>query len=174
MDDPTPESVVELAANVDDATGETLGHAARALMDAGALDAWLTPVQMKKGRPGVVVSALVRPEDTARLSVVLLRETGSFGVRHRPWDRLVVHRSHQSVSTPHGEVQAKLGRLPGGELLFARPEADSVERAAKAAGVPFRVAMLAAQAACAALLDPAAPELPGPPEAAPSTGAIGP
>ncbi|BAM03363.1 nickel insertion protein [Phycisphaera mikurensis] len=147
----TPEAVVELAANVDDATGETLGHAAAALLAAGALDAWLTPIQMKKGRPGTIVSALVREADAARLSIALLRETGSFGVRRRAWERTVVERSHHEVDTVYGPVSVKLGTL-GRERLFARPEADGVAERAAAAGVPFRVVMLAAEAASRSLL----------------------
>lgn len=147
----TPESVVELAANVDDATGETLGHAAAALLAAGALDAWLTPIQMKKGRPGVMVSALARPSDAERLTLELLRQTGSFGVRRRPWERTVVERSHHEVDTVYGPVAVKLGRL-GGATLFARPEADAVAERAAATGEPFRVVMLAAEAASRSLL----------------------
>ena len=149
--DATPQAVVELAANVDDATGEVLGHAAGALLAAGALDAWLTPIQMKKGRPGVLVSALVREEDADRLAVELLRQTGSFGVRRRGWDRVVVERSTHTVETVFGDVDVKLGRLHG-ETLFARPEADSAAAVAAAAGVPFRVVMLAAEAAGRSLL----------------------
>ena len=146
-----PESVVELAANVDDATGEALAHAAAALLAAGALDAWLTPVLMKKGRPGTVVSALCRGGDADRLARELIRQTGSFGVRRRAWDRLVVDRRFEEVPTAYGPVRVKLGAL-GGETLFARPEADAVAAAAAAAGVPFREAMRAAEAAAAGLL----------------------
>lgn len=151
MDADTPESVVELAANVDDATAETLAHAVAHLLTAGALDAWLTPILMKKGRPGTMVSALVRPEDAERLSLALIRQTGSFGVRRRAWDRLVVERSQHEVDTVYGPVSIKLGRLQG-ETLFARPEADSAAAVAAAAGVPFRVVMGAAESAGRSLL----------------------
>ena len=151
----SPALVVELAANVDDATGEALAHAAAALLAAGALDAWLTPILMKKGRPGTIVSALTREADADRLSRELIRQTGSFGVRRRAWDRLVVEREFREVDTAHGRVRVKLGRL-GGQALFARPEADAVAAVAAAAGVPFREAMRAAEAAAAVFL-PAGP-----------------
>ncbi len=147
----TPEAVVELVANVDDATAEVLAHAAAALLRAGAVDAWLTPIVMKKGRAATQVSALVRPEDAERLSLELIRQTGSFGVRSRAWDRLVVERSQHRVDTVYGEVSIKFGKLHD-ETLFARPEADSAAEVAAAAGVPFRVVMLAAEAAGRSLL----------------------
>ena len=78
---PAGQPLVLLEANVDDATGETLAHAVAALLDAGAADAWITPIVMKKGRPAHTVSALADPALAAQLAAVLAGETGSLGVR---------------------------------------------------------------------------------------------
>src|SRR4051794_11502284 len=89
--------VVHLEANVDDATGETLAHTITALLDAGAHDAWVTPIVMKKGRPAYTVSALCDPPLAAQVSSVLTRETGSLGVRGMTGERWPAVRSNAEV-----------------------------------------------------------------------------
>jgi uncharacterized protein (TIGR00299 family) protein len=143
---PAPDEVVLLACNVDDATGEVLGYTLEQLLAAGALDAWFTPVQMKKSRPGVQVSALARPEDAAALAQRLLRETPTLGVRHQPIRRIVAGRKVVEVETPWGRVRVKVKSLDG-HPVAASPEYDDCARLAAAAGVPLAEVMEAARRA---------------------------
>jgi len=155
--DPAPQSepaatrVVELVVNLDDVAGEVVGHATQTLLAEGALDVWTTPIHMKKQRPGVTLSVLCPPEVSQALAKRILQLTGSFGVRFRDWDRLVLDREHATAATRFGEVALKLGRLDG-QLLTAQPEFDAVRDLADAAGVPVREAMAAAHAAADTLL----------------------
>ena len=98
-----------LETNLDDATGEQLAQAVAALLEAGALDAWLTPVVMKKGRPGAVVHALCDVADVARLRRVLHAETGSFGVRGATMERWPVARRFETVEVDGHPVRLKVG-----------------------------------------------------------------
>ncbi|MCA8920769.1 MAG: nickel pincer cofactor biosynthesis protein LarC [Planctomycetes bacterium] len=145
----TPEDeVVVLEANLDDQEPEQVAHAAEALLAAGALDAFLTPVLMKKGRPGAVLSALCAPADAERLTELLLRETTSLGVRSRRERRRILPRWQREVPTRFGPVQVKFALRPGGELSAA-PEFESCKRVAAEAGVPLRRVHLAALQAAA-------------------------
>ncbi|MDA8276438.1 MAG: nickel pincer cofactor biosynthesis protein LarC [Actinomycetota bacterium] len=98
-----------LETNLDDATGEQLAHAVVTLLEAGALDAWLTPVVMKKGRPGAVVHVLADVADVARLRGVLRTETGSFGVRGMMLERWPVTRRFETVEVDGHPVRVKVG-----------------------------------------------------------------
>ena len=124
--------LVELAANVDDATGETIAHAAAALLEAGALDAWVTPVLMKKGRPGHVVSALADEALAAQVAATLMAETGTLGVRARRVDRVAVDRSTTSVHVEGATVRVKVS--PG----RVKAEHDDAARVARLTGLPAR------------------------------------
>jgi uncharacterized protein (TIGR00299 family) protein len=124
--------LVELAANVDDATGETIAHAIAALLDAGALDAWVTPVLMKKGRPGHVVSALTDEALAPQVTAVLLAETGTLGARARRVDRVAVDRSTAAVSVEGARVRVKVS--PG----RVKAEHDDAARVARLTGLPAR------------------------------------
>lgn len=123
---------VEVAANVDDATGETLAHAVSALMDAGALDAWVTPAVMKKGRPGHTVTALADPALAAQLARVLMAETGSIGVRSRTVERWMADRSLASVEVEGLTIRIKVS--PG----RVKAEHDDAARVARRTGLPVR------------------------------------
>ncbi|MEO1237984.1 MAG: nickel insertion protein [Planctomycetota bacterium] len=147
----SPTAVVELVVNLDDATPEVVGDATQTLMDGGALDVWATPIQMKKQRPGVMLSVLCLPEVVQATARRVMELTGSFGVRFRGWDRLVLEREHVEAETRLGPVSVKLGRLDG-ELVTAQPEFDAVRALADSAEVPVRVAMDAARAAADRLL----------------------
>ena len=149
--DQTPERVVELVVNLDDTTGELVGHAIDELMQQGALDAWATPITMKKGRPAVMLSALVNQDDREPLAEQMLTLTGSFGVRYRAWDRLTLDRDWHERSTRLGPIKLKAGAL-GGKTLAVKPEFDDVVRLAEMAGVSVAEAHRAAQAAADALL----------------------
>ncbi|MEM7627581.1 MAG: nickel insertion protein [Planctomycetota bacterium] len=151
--EPAATRVVELVVNLDDTTGEVVGDAVNTLLDEGALDAWATPIQMKKQRPGVMLSVLCPaepPEAAQAMAGRILELTGSFGVRFRAWDRLVLDREYVTAATRFGDVALKVGRL-NGQLVTAQPEFDAVKRLAAAAGVPVREAMDAARAAAETL-----------------------
>jgi pyridinium-3,5-bisthiocarboxylic acid mononucleotide nickel chelatase len=146
---PEADDVVELACNLDNASGEVLGYVLERLLAAGALDAWFTPIQMKKNRPAVKLSVLARPEDQARLAGLLLEETPTLGVRHQALSRTVAGREMRAVETPWGRVQVKVKLLAGRPVAFA-PEYDDCARLAAAAGVPLGQVMEAARQAAQA------------------------
>ena len=135
------QSVMLLEVNVDDATGETLAHAVAALLDAGAHDAWVTPVLMKKGRPGHTVSVLADPVLAGQLGDVLTRETGSLGIRGRLLERWPAARTEHQVEVDGLPVRVKVS--PG----RVKVEHDDAARAARKAGVPLREAVRRAEEA---------------------------
>jgi uncharacterized protein (TIGR00299 family) protein len=124
--------VVQLEVNVDDATGEVLADTIAAALDAGALDAWVTPIVMKKGRPAHTVSALVDPSLAGQVADVLTTQTGSFGIRaHRP-QRSAAPRRMSEVDVDGHPVRIKVG--PG----RAKPEYEDAARVARRTGRPLR------------------------------------
>jgi len=129
------DSVVELSANLDDLPGEQVPPLIAALLSAGALDAWATPVVMKKGRPGLVVSALSRPSSVGAVEDAMLRHSSTFGVRRHRADRRILERRHITVETDFGPIRVKLGAM-GEEILHAAPEYEDCRAAASKAGVP--------------------------------------
>ena len=134
--------LLELTVNVDDATGETLAHTIAALLDAGAADAWIVPVVMKKGRPGHLVCALVDTASASRIAEVLTSETGSFGVRARSVDRWPATRSFDSVAVDGHPIRIKVS--PG----RTKVEHDDAADVARRTGRPLReVVSLAEEAA---------------------------
>lgn len=149
--DNTPTRVVELVVNLDDTTGEQVGELIDRLMDSGALDAWATPITMKKGRPAVMLNVLAKEDDRAAMAERLLRFTGSFGVRVREWDRLVLDREWHDRPTRLGSVKLKAGSLHG-EVITVKPEFEDVVRLAESAGVTVVEAQRSATAAADALL----------------------
>ncbi|MEM9347266.1 MAG: nickel insertion protein [Planctomycetota bacterium] len=149
--DDSPARVVELAVNLDDVTGEQAGAVIDRLMQAGALDAWVTPITMKKGRPGVMLSVLAEEAKREALAKQLLEDTGSFGVRVRAWDRLVLDRAWHERETRLGKVQLKAGSLDG-QPITVKPEFDDVLALAASSDVPINEAQRAANAAADALL----------------------
>lgn len=150
-DGPGMDAVAELCCNLDDMTGETLAFAMEELMAAGALDVYFTPIQMKKGRPGVKLSCLCRPADAPRMTECLLRHTTTLGVRINTMDRVVLRRSCAQVQTPYGAIGVKFAYGPG--VARCKPEYADAARAARARGVPvcevLQAARLAAEALCA-------------------------
>ncbi|MEZ4224128.1 MAG: nickel pincer cofactor biosynthesis protein LarC [Polyangiaceae bacterium] len=132
-----------LEANLDDASGEILGHAVDKLLAAGALDAWVTPVTMKKGRPGWVLSALSPAALVTSLGELVLRETPSIGVRFTHFQRLERPRRVVQVQTQWGEVPVKVSEGPYGPAQI-KPEFDVCRKLAAEAGVPVRVIVQAA------------------------------
>jgi hypothetical protein len=133
--------VVLLEANLDDATGETLAHALQALLDGGAHDAWITPVVMKKGRPGHTVSALVDPALVESVRHTLRAETGSLGVRATGQERWPATRSLAEVTVEGATIRVKVS--PGRVKV---EQADAALVAART-GLPLREVVVRAEAA---------------------------
>jgi uncharacterized protein (TIGR00299 family) protein len=142
--------LVVLETNIDDMNPELYAAASRALFAAGALDVWLTPIQMKKDRPGVQVSVLGPAGAETALTRVLLAETTTLGVRSRPVTRYEAGRIVATVATPYGPVRVKV-KLVDGAALGAKPEHDDCVRLAQTHDVPVRLVLEAAQAAGHAL-----------------------
>lgn len=149
--DAAAEQLLVLEANIDDMPAELFGHAVERLLAAGALDAWCTPLTMKKSRPAVMLSALCRPADRAALANLLFRETSTFGVRTRVVDRYAADREVRQVATPFGMVSVKL-KILDGAVVGASPEYEDCRRLAAAQGIPLPQVYTAALAAAAPLL----------------------
>jgi uncharacterized protein (TIGR00299 family) protein len=132
--------------NLDDASGELVGYCIERLWEAGALDVYTTPIQMKKNRPGIVLTALCEPPAVEQIEAILFAETTTLGVRRWPVSRRRLERRMHTVSTPWGAVEGKLSILPGRSPTFS-PEYESCRRMAIEHRVPLRVVMEAARSA---------------------------
>lgn len=139
-----------LEANIDDMNPEWFGPLTQALLEEGALDVWLTPIYMKKGRPGTLLSVLARAEDAAHLRAKVLAETTTLGIRELEVTRWPLPRRVESVQTPFGEIRVKLAEFAPGRWK-ASPEHEDCLRAARAAGVPLREVYQTALAAALSL-----------------------
>jgi pyridinium-3,5-bisthiocarboxylic acid mononucleotide nickel chelatase len=137
-----------IEANIDDATGELVGAAIEALLEAGALDVWATPITMKKGRPALTLSALASSERADQIAHAMIRETTSLGVRRHDVARVERPRESRDVTTPFGVISVKIAGGPFGPAQV-KPEFDACAAAAKAHGVPVREVIRAALAAFA-------------------------
>src|SRR5215210_1541550 len=132
-----PEGGVELLeANVDDAPGELLGAAMEHLLAAGALDSWLEPIVMKRGRGAYKACALALSGDRERLARLLMRETGTLGVRHHVVGRTLAGRRQVTVALPYGECLVKVGSIDGEDFVVA-PEYADAARLAGETGLPL-------------------------------------
>jgi len=123
--------------NVDDISGEIIGHATTKLFEAGALDVYTTSIQMKKNRPGVLMTVLCGPDLLAKMEKILFRETGTLGVRRWPASRHKLQRQPHSVETQWGPIEGKLAVLGDGSLSFS-PEFESCRRIATEQNLPLK------------------------------------
>ena len=130
------DEVAVLETNLDDVSPEILGAFLEKAMASGALDVFHTPVQMKKSRPGVLLSVLCGVGDADRFTELLLRETTAFGVRRSIQERRKLRREIRVAKTSLGEIEVKLGWLDG-RVVQVAPEFESCRRAAEAHGVPL-------------------------------------
>jgi uncharacterized protein (TIGR00299 family) protein len=137
------EMLVLLETNLDDASGELIGHAIGLLWKAGALDVYTTAIQMKKQRPGVMLSVLCEPGAAEVLEAILLRETTTLGVRRASLARTKLPRETSRIATEFGEVDGVLARLPDGSSRFS-PEYESCRLAAERHNVALRTVYEAA------------------------------
>jgi uncharacterized protein (TIGR00299 family) protein len=134
---------VLLEANVDDMSPELVPHLIGSLMDAGAQDAWVTPIVMKKGRPGLTLSVLAAPGQADHMTQLLYNEATTLGVRFSPVTKEELDRRLVEVTVAGHAVRVKLG-LKAGRVVNASPEHDDALAAARAAGMPLKTVYAAA------------------------------
>jgi uncharacterized protein (TIGR00299 family) protein len=140
------ETVTVLETALDDLSPQVIAYVAEAALAAGALDVMLTPVVMKKGRPGTLLTVLCNASESAALERLMLRETSTLGVRIRQDRRSCLERRHTPVATEFGEIRMKVGSLDG-EELNAAPEFEDCKAAAGKHGVALKQVQQAAIAA---------------------------
>ncbi|HEY4744442.1 MAG TPA: LarC family nickel insertion protein, partial [Desulfuromonadaceae bacterium] len=131
------DQVVVGETNIDDSTPEVLGYVMERLLEAGALDVFFTPIQMKKNRPAVQLSFLCPPERLAPLAQLVLAETSAIGLRHYPAARITLERRVEERQTPFGAVRFKLV-FDNGRLLRAAPEYEDCRRIAREQDIPLQ------------------------------------
>jgi uncharacterized protein (TIGR00299 family) protein len=130
-------TVVEMTCEIDDMNPQLFGPVMDHLLAAGALDVYFAPVQMKKSRPGTLVTVIARPEDREKLSGILFAETTTIGVRFQQMQRECLDREVRTIATPLGGIRFKIaGR--GGRVLNASPEFDDCARIAAERGLPIK------------------------------------
>ncbi len=144
------DQVVLIETNLDDINAEILGDFVERALSRGALDVFYTAIQMKKNRPGVLLSVLSTPEQADEFAEMILRETTAFGVRRSTLERRKLRCEFKSVTTPFGEVTLKLGKL-GDRIVQASPEYESCRKAAETAKVSVKEVFGAAARAAADL-----------------------
>ncbi|HEY7873735.1 MAG TPA: nickel pincer cofactor biosynthesis protein LarC [Actinomycetota bacterium] len=131
------EGDILIETNVDDLSPELVPHVIYALLSAGAHDAWVTPVLMKKGRPGYLLSALAPAIHRYHLLEILYRETTTLGVRFHPVERAVLDREWVDIAVEGHTVRVKLG-IKSGDVVTMSPEFEDARRVAKATGLPLK------------------------------------
>ena len=134
------ETIAILEANLDDLSPQLIGYIVDLALAEGALDVFTTPVQMKKNRPGTLLTVLTRPENEEHLRALLFRESSTLGVRTRHEKRYALPRRHEAVATPWGEVRMKIASLNGTVSQYA-PEYEDCRRIAAAHHLPLKTVM---------------------------------
>jgi len=134
------ETISILEANLDDLNPQVFGYVMDCLLEAGAVDVFGTPVQMKKNRPGNLLTVLAKPDDSDKLTQIIFAETTTLGVRRREEKRQVLARKWQTVPTRFGDVRIKIASLNGTVTSYA-PEYEDCRRIAAQHRVPLKLVM---------------------------------
>ncbi|MCI0516099.1 nickel pincer cofactor biosynthesis protein LarC [candidate division KSB1 bacterium] len=134
---PPAEELILLEANIDDLNPEVYTHVFQVLFSAGARDVYLTPIIMKKNRPGTMLSVLSEPAQAPKLTQLIFQETSTFGLRQTPLARIALAREYLKVTTKYGAVRIKLARL-GSQILQAAPEFSDCQALAQTHHVPIK------------------------------------
>ena len=142
--DHTPATVTVIEANIDDLNAQVFGYLMEKTLAAGALDIFYTPVQMKKNRPGVLLTLLCKPEDRERMCDLIFRETTTLGVRYRNEQREILKRELVTVETKYGPIRIKVGKAEDGRVVNASPEFEDCSAAAERRQAPLRDVQMAA------------------------------
>jgi pyridinium-3,5-bisthiocarboxylic acid mononucleotide nickel chelatase len=140
------DTVTVLQTNLDDVNAEILGRVMKRALGLGALDVFYTPIQMKKNRPGVLLSILCADSEADKFAELILTETTAFGVRRYTSERRKLRREFGTVETQYGRVAVKIGKLDG-KVVQAAPEFDSCKRLADELNLPVKVVYDAANRA---------------------------
>lgn len=138
------EDIVVLETNLDSVSGEVVGQTSEQLMAAGALDVFATAIQMKKNRPGTMITVLCRSTDRSSMESILFRETNTLGIRHTATHRTVLARERHHIETKFGLVDGNRVTDPEGHIRFS-PEFETCRKLAMEHHVPVRDVLLAAQ-----------------------------
>jgi len=134
------EEAMVVETNLDDVNPQIFGHLTALLLRAGAMDAYVTPVVMKKGRPGHLLTILVRPEEMEKIGRLVFRETGTLGYRYGRVGRRKIRREIREVATQHGPVRVKIGIMDD-DVVRSAPEYEDCLRIARASGRPLKDVM---------------------------------
>ena len=132
-DDAGKDQVVELSCNIDDMSGEDTAFAAEALIEGGALDVWTEPIGMKKGRPGIKLCVLAKPDDSRRMAELIFRLTSTIGIRTALLDRYTLDRHETTAETELGDVRFKVSEGYG--VKRSKPEYADIAEIAKKTGM---------------------------------------
>lgn len=133
--------VIVVEANIDDSTPETIGYAVERLFEEGALDVFITSIQMKKNRPGMMVSFLCRPQQLEQLAGLLLTETSAIGLRYYRTDRIILQRQIVELQTEYGPVHFKQVFNSNGVVMRSSPEYEDCRRIARKKNIPCQEVM---------------------------------
>lgn len=131
------DKIMLVETNIDDMNPEFYDHVMDSLYSAGALDVYLTSIQMKKNRPAVKISVLAPPAKREAVSHILLTETSTFGIRFTEMDRIILDRQSMEVQTPYGKVAVKVGSMDGQVMHFS-PEYESCKQIARKKNIPVK------------------------------------
>lgn len=137
-DDSTPETITVLEANIDDLNPQVFGHIMNLVLDAGALDIFYTPIQMKKNRPAILMTVLCKPEDRIKISELIFKETTTLGIRYRNEQRIILKREFVTVETKYGAIRIKVAKNQDGRIVNYSPEFEECKIAAELHGVSIR------------------------------------
>ena len=141
---------VIIETNIDDMTGEQLGYATEMLFENGAVDVWTTPIQMKKSRPAVILSAIVNQSKLTQIATTFFKHTSTLGIRVRQLNRMIAHRDIVTAETRYGTVRVKRRKIDGIITQIA-PEYDDCARIASELGIPIQEVMDAAKQAASSV-----------------------
>ena len=132
------EQMLVIETNIDDMNPQFYDHVMERLFAAGARDVFLAPIQMKKNRPGTLLSVIAEPRDREKLARIIFHETSTIGIRHYPIGRIILQRESKKIKTRYGEVAVKIVEQPDGRKR-AMPEYDDIKRIAAAKNLPIKL-----------------------------------
>jgi len=136
------DSVQVVETNLDDVSGEVVGASLQRILDAGAKDVWVTSAQFKKNRPGYVLHAICGLDDFGKISQVMMKETGTLGVRYQPWDRFILRREIVAIKLKLKkrtfDVRLKVARDRLGEIIRIKPEFEDIDSISRTTSLPAR------------------------------------
>jgi uncharacterized protein (DUF111 family) len=132
------EEMLVIETNIDDMNPEFYDYVFDLLFAAGARDVFLSPIQMKKNRPGILLRVIAEPKDRDTLARIILSETSTIGVRYYPLGRIILKRTLESLKTGYGTIRVKVVEGPDGTRRVA-PEYDDLKRIASAKKIPLKL-----------------------------------